>query len=83
MTRPSTKVTVIENMSNNFENILKKEMNNKVRNTIFQFLLQLLENDKLSHGAINAAAIKFNVYWSTISHLWKSAKASINYDEIT
>ena len=38
MTRPSTKVTVIENMSNNFENILKEEMNNKVRNTISIFI---------------------------------------------
>ena len=57
MTQPRKKVMVI--LSNNFENTLKKEMNNKECNIVLQFLLQHLKNDKLSHHAINAAAIKF------------------------
>lgn len=70
-------------MNNNLENTLKKEMNNKERNAVLQFLLQNLKNDKLSHGAINAAAIKLNVLRSTISRLWKQAKTSkINDNEI-
>ena len=70
-------------MNSNLENTLKQEMNDKERNAVLQFLLQHLKNDKLSHGAINAAAIKFNVHRSTISRLWKQAKTSkINGDEI-
>lgn len=70
-------------MDNNLENTLKKEMNTKERNAVLQFLLQHLKNDKPSYGAINAAAIKFNVHRSTISRLWKQAKTSkINDDEM-
>ena len=83
MVHPSNKVTVIEIMSNNLENILKKEVNSKVRNTIFQLLLEHLKNDKLSHGAISAATTKFNVQCSTVSRLCKQAEMSnINDDEI-
>ena len=49
-------------MGNNLGDTLIKGISNKV---------QLLKNDKLNHGAINAAAIKLNVRCSTISHLWK------------
>lgn len=54
-----------------------------MRNAILQFLLQHLKSDKLIHGAINAAVIKFNVELSRISLLWKYTKASkINDDDI-
>ena len=52
-------------MSNNLENTLQ-EISNKVRNTVFHFLLKHLKNDKLRNGAVNAAAIKFHVHRSTI-----------------
>ena len=52
----------------------KKERNSNEYNIAVQFLQQHLKNDKLSQNAINATAIKFNVYCSTISRLWKQAK---------
>ena len=69
--RSSNKVTIIEIMSKNLKNALKKEINNEVHNSVFQFLLQLLKNDKFSHDAINTLALKVNVHCSTISHLCK------------
>ena len=69
--RCSNTVTIIEIMSKSLKNAQKKEINNKVHNTVFQFLLQLLKNVKLSHDAINTLALKVNVHCSTISHLWK------------
>ena len=62
-------MTAIEIIINNLENNLKKEINNKVRNTVFKFLLQHLKNDKLNHAALNATAIKFNVHHCAISRL--------------
>ena len=65
VSRPISKVAVIEILNNRLENTLKKEINNKMLTTVFQFLLQYLKNNKLSHGAKSAAAIKFNVHHNT------------------
>ena len=69
-------------MSINLNNMLHMEINTKVRSTTFQFLLQHLKNEKLSHSVINSAAT-FNIHRSTISRLLKKVKPSkINEDEI-
>ena len=58
-------------------------MSNKESKTALQFSVQHFKNDKLSYGAINAAAIKFNIHRSTVCRWWKQAKNSkINGDEI-
>ena len=54
-------------MSNNLRKTLKKEMDNKECSAVLQFLLQNLKNDKLSCGAMNAAAITFNIHCSITS----------------
>ena len=67
-------------MSKNLENALKKEMNNRKRNSVLQFLPQHLINDNVSQNAVNAAKINFNVHRNKISRLWKQAKTSkLNY----
>ena len=62
-------MTSIVIMINYLEKTLKKELNNKKHNTVLQFLLHFLKNDKLSHGAINVATIKCNVHHTIIPRL--------------
>ena len=58
-------------------------MSNEECISVLRFSLQHLKNVKLSHGAINAAAIEFNDQCKTKSHLWKQVKtAKINCCEI-
>ena len=63
------KVTLIETMNNNLENIIKKVINKKVWNTVFQFLIQHLKNNKLSHGDINLfIVVQYSVCGSRQRH---------------
>ena len=55
--------------------VKSQQLTNEERTGILQYLLQQKIGNKLSRGAINETAAKFDVSRLTVSKIWNSAKA--------